>query len=152
VAVGIFFGGWHLGSKLKQGEWDKERVSNAIALSTAIADANAKVLATEHALNNKIASISAVYETKLQEKQNEKNRLIAINSSNGLFINARASTNQPANGNTTASTSLSDGTSRVRLSESDGRFLINFASDADQVANQLSECQAVIYADRGSQR
>ena len=99
-------------------------------------------------MNNKIASISAIYETKRQEKQNEKNRLIAINSSNGLFINARTSTNQPANGNTTASTSVSDGASRVRLSESDGRFLINIASDADQIVNQLSECQAIVYADR----
>ena len=148
VAVSIFFGGWHLGSKLKQGEWDKERASSAINLATAIADSDVKVLATEHALNNKIASISAVYETKLQEKKNETNRLNTINRSSGLFVNTITPTNQASNCNASAPASFGNGTSRVRLSESDGSFLINFASDADQVANQLSECQAVIYTDR----
>ena len=148
MVVSIFFGGWHLGSKLKQGEWDKDRATSAITLATAITDSDAKVLAIEHTLNNKIASISAGYETKLQEKKNETNHLIAINRSSGLFVNASTPINTAQNCNASTPTSVSNGTSRVRLSESDGSFLINFASDADQVANQLSECQAVIYADR----
>jgi len=144
----IFFSGWHIGAGLKQGQWDKERASNAIALSNAITEANNKVFMAEHAANDRIAAISTLYETKLKEQKNAQARLINLNATGGLYINAYCPNSDTANGNTAAAARLSHGASRVQLSQSDGAFLIGFADDADQVANQLAACQAVILSDR----
>lgn len=148
LAASLFFSGWHLGARLKQGEWDQERANQATALSSALAASNAKVLAAEHAANQRIAAIGARYETQLQEQRNAENRMVHLNASGGLFINAHCPANRPSSGDPAARTASSDGATRVRLSESDGRFLIAYAASADQVANQLAACQAVIKGDR----
>lgn len=143
LLVGAFFMGYRTASHLVHGEWDKEKVQNI----QAIANANQRVLDAEHAANQRVASITQKYETKLGELRNAQNRLIALNADGQLFINAICP-NPSANANSGPTTSFRDGAQRVRLSESDGRFLIQFAADADQVANQLTQCQGVILSDR----
>ena len=148
LLLGVFFSGWHLGSKLKQGEWDAERASSAVALASAIADGNAKVLATEHAMQARIAGIGTVYESKLKVQQDEKTRLQSLNASRGMFVNVTAPACPSAERDASTPASRGDGQTRVRLSEKDGDFLVSLATDADQVAGQLAACQAVVLLDR----
>ena len=143
LLVGAFFMGYRLASNLVHGQWDKEKLQTM----QMVASANQRVLDAEHAANQRVASITQKYETKLGELRNEQNRLIALNADGQLYINAICP-NSSAVANASAATSFRDGSQRVRLSEPDGRFLIQFAADADQVANQLTQCQGVINSDR----
>jgi hypothetical protein len=146
--IGAFFMGFHYASVSIQGKWDKEKAQNNAKMAQIIIEANNKVFMAEHAANDRIAAIGALYEKKLKEQQNAKKNLDQLNSSSGMFINAILPSSCHASNNPTATASLSHGATRVRLSESDGRFLIQIASEADQIASQLSQCQSIIQSDR----
>ena len=146
--IGAFFMGYRSASIAVHGQWDKEKAQNNAQAAQIIADANAKVLAAERQASQRIAAIGALYETKLKEQNHAKNNLDRLNASGGLFINAILPGYCNAPNQSPATARLGDGATRIRLSESDGRFLIQFAADADQVANQLAQCQGVITSDR----
>jgi hypothetical protein len=148
LLVGAFFWGYHSASVSVHRQWSEEKATLNAQAAQQIATANAKVLAAERAASIRIAVISANYEAQLKEQTNEKNRLVTINHGDGLFVNAICSSRPNSNPATATPSSGGDGATRVRLSEADGRFLIEFAADADQVANQLKQCQAVIQSDR----
>ena len=143
LLIGAFFWGYQTASHLVHADWDKEKIQTLQTLEVA----NRQVLDDERNANQRIAKISLKYETQLAELKNEQNRLTALNADGQLYINAICPTAN-ANNNAAATTRSSDGSQRVRLSEPDGRFLIQFAADADQVANQLTQCQAIINSDR----
>jgi hypothetical protein len=148
LLVGAFFWGYHSASVSVHRQWAEEKAQLNAQAAQQIAQANAKVLAAERLANIRIAVITANYEAQLKEQTHEKNRLDAINRGDGLFVNAICPSGGNANGTTATTPSGGDGASRVRLSQADGQFLIEFAAEADQVANQLTQCQAVIQSDR----
>ena len=146
--IGAFFMGYRSASIAVQGQWDKEKAENNAQAVQIIADANAKVLAAERQASERIAAIGAFYEIKLKEQNLAKNNLDILNASSGLFVNAILPDYCNAPNKPAAAARIGDGAARVRLSQADGRFLIQFAADADQVANQLAQCQSVILSDR----
>jgi len=148
--IGAFFIGYRSASIVVQGQWDKEKAQNNAQTAQIIANANAKVLQAEHLANERIASIGAIYESKLKEQKNAKIILDNINITSGMFINAILPSYCSATNNAPTSASLGNGATRLRLSESDGRFLIQIASEADQIASQLSQCQSIIQSDRST--
>ena len=146
--IGAFFMGFHYASVSIHGQWDKEKAQNNAKTAQIINEANNKVFMAEHAANDRIAAIGALYEKRLKEQQNAKKNLDQLNTSSGMFINAILPSSCNASNNAATTASLSNGATRVRLSESDGRFLIEIAAEADQIANQLNQCQEIIKSDR----
>jgi len=146
--IGAFFMGFHYASVSIHGQWDKEKAENNAKTAQIINEANNKVFMAEHAANDRIAAIGALYEKKLKEQQNAKTNLDQLNTTSGMFINAILPSYCTPTSNAASSPSIRNGATRVRLSESDGRFLIQIAAEADQIANQLTQCQAVIQSDR----
>lgn len=146
--IGAFFIGYRSASIVVHGQWDKEKAQNNAQTAQIIANANAKVLQAEHLANERIASIGVIYESKLKEQKNAKIILDNLNTTSGMFINAILPSYCNAANNASTSPSIGDGATRLRLSESDGRFLIQIASEADQIASQLSQCQSIIQSDR----
>jgi uncharacterized protein (UPF0333 family) len=146
--IGAFFIGYRSASIVVHGQWDKEKAQNNAKTAQIINEANNRVFMAEHAANDRIANISAIYEKKLKEQKNAKSNLDNLNATSGMFINAILPSYCNASNNAPTTASLGDGATRVRLSQADGRFLIAIADEADQIANQLSQCQAVIQSDR----
>jgi hypothetical protein len=148
LLIGAFFIGYRSASVVVHGQWDKEKAENNAKAAQLITEANNKVFMAEHRANDRIAAISTIYEKKLKEQKNAKANLDTINATGGLFINAYCPANFNASNNSAASSGIRNGATRDRLSESDGRFLIQIADEADQIANQLAQCQGVIQSDR----
>ena len=139
-----FLFGWRQGSLNVQSAWDKEKAElNAQAIDK-IAQANDRVRQVEAEAARQVAAVDAQYQQQLRRNENEKAIALRRASTGGLFINAKCPSSGDSLPTAAASTSRSDAGSRVELPRSDAEFLITFAAEADQVADQLRACQGLL--------
>jgi hypothetical protein len=132
------------GSNAVTAKWQTEKAqANADALK-AVQDAQDKVSKIEHDRAKEVSILDVKYQQSLSKVKNEKELAIANAKSDGLFINASCSDNSNTLSNTGSTASSSHGNTRVKLSDEAGSFLIQLASEADEVAQQLNACQQLL--------
>lgn len=146
--VAAFATGWWLGDSLKQGEWDAARVQEAEAVAKAVEESRAQAMFTERELTKKLNNQSKQYQVKLQEKDSEKAAAIERARVGGLWVDVQASSNKDAVPDSTSGACGCDGGTTARLSEETSRRLIELASEADKVVEQLTSCQQILKDER----
>lgn len=113
----------------------------------------ARAQAAEEALRmaDQYNRIAAETQRKNDEARNETNRLIADLRNGNLRLrksldSAIASAKGQGPG---AGSGVSDGSEATDLPVSNAAFLLRIGAEADEVVRQLTECQAIVAADRG---
>ncbi|MDP3841083.1 MAG: lysis system i-spanin subunit Rz [Oxalobacteraceae bacterium] len=151
IGVAAVLGGYHLGdvaatNRDKAQALDVERIA-----SKKLADANAKVRATEKKSTQDLATISATYQKGLSDVISTHKDLVARIRSGAVRLSVPARADPAgAAGIPAAATGGRDGGARCGLSDAAAEFLAGLASEADGIARQLSACQAVLNADRAA--
>lgn len=146
VGGGYWWGGDAATNHDKAQALDVERTA-----SKKLADANARVRATEQKSAQDLAAISATYQKGLSDVVSTHKDVVARIRSGALRLSvpARADTGDTA-GASAAGASERDADARCQLSDTAAEFLTGLASEADGVARQLSACQAIVTADRAA--
>lgn len=148
ASIVLFATGWWLGDSLKQGEWDSARVKEAEAVVLAVEEARAKTVSTERELTKKLNIQSKQYQAKLQEKDSEKAAAIELARVDGLRVDIQASSDKDGVPCSSSGTCRCDGGTTAKLSEETSRRLIELASEADKVVEQLTSCQQILKDER----
>lgn len=150
ASAGGYWRGSHDGKLAEHDEWvTREAKLNADAAKK-IKDAAESARLEERSKAEKQAEISADLQAKLQEAENEKNRLAADVRAGRrkMSITARCPPRGDPKGAVAASPGGRDGEARAELPVEASNFLVGLASEADNIARQLAACQAVILSDR----
>lgn len=98
-------------------------------------------------------TINNLYQERTKNEQAKANSIIhdVRTGNKRLFVNVKPPA-RPSGGSETSGIAAvrlpSDATTRSELSDADAEFLISFASEADQVVNQLQLCQGKLLIDR----
>jgi len=137
-----------------------ERAAWTARENTELAQANAQIQKLEEDARTverqhveDLAEISANYQQELQDANDQKDRALADLRSGALQLRdpdaaAGQGTAVCPSTATAAGTGGRDGAAQGHLSAAASEFLLGLASDADQVAQQLTACQAIIASDR----
>lgn len=145
TGVGCIFIGHHYGEQDVQTKWDAQKIVDAEATAKAIKQADDKVRAIEQATALKLNQVSANYEAKLRKKDNEKTAFITKSRTDGLWVDAICPKVYPSQlPSNTASSGRPDGSSTIRLSDETAIRLINYAAEANKVAEQLRGLQEYV--------
>lgn len=105
-----------------------------------------------------VAHISTQFQEQLHHVQSQKDSVIADLRAGAVRLRIPvnpAATSAACSGipaEAFASASRRDGETRADLSEAAAEFLIELASEADEVVHQLASCQTLLQADRGVQQ
>ena len=148
ASVALFATGWWLGDSLKQGEWDAARVKEAEVAARAVEDAHQKSMATERELSQKLNNQSKQYQAKLQEKDREKAIALERARTDGLRVDIQTSSSKDGVSGAATGSCRCDGGETARLSEEASSRLIELASEADRVVEQLNSCQQILRDER----
>ncbi len=118
-----------------------------------LADARERVLEYERHTVARMAVIDHQHQEDMRNAQIISERTIAGLRDGTIRLRDKftacqrsGSSNMPA---ATTSTSIGDGVASIQLQQADADLLVRIAGSADQVADQLRACQAVVRADRG---
>lgn len=150
-AVAMFGGGFYLGDSLKQAAWDAVKVKEQEETQKILQAAYSQVIETERGLQKKMVDQSQNYQKKLQEKDREKASAIDHASSDGLWVDVAPQGCKDGVPDSTASTGGHNAETRARLSDSSSRALIELASEANKVVEQLTSCQQILEVERNDQ-
>lgn len=148
ASIVLFSTGWWLGDSLKQGEWDAARAQEAEAVAVTVKLMHDQAMSKERELTQKLNGQSKQYQVKLQEKDSEKAAAIERARVDGLRVDIQASSDKDGMSNASSGSGRCDGETTARLSEETSRRLIEFASDADKVVEQLTSCQQILEDER----
>ncbi len=151
VLAGFTVGGYKAGSNFTDAKYraiiskaDKAHADEVIALQQRVATAEHKTAAA-------VADIDTHYQEVISNEKANTDRTIAELRDGAIGLRKRlaavavSSTGLPCSG---PGAGKCDGVQAIGLQKQDAEFLVRLASDADQVANQLRACQAVVKADR----
>ncbi|MDH0048595.1 lysis system i-spanin subunit Rz [Comamonas terrigena] len=112
----------------------------------------------ERAHGQAMDGIAAQHQKDLKDARTEKDRVIADLRARNLRLRIPVVTTASAacrgggaGSEAGPSTGQRDGEATAELSDAAAEFLVGLASEADDVARQLSACQAVVIADRQQQ-
>jgi hypothetical protein len=147
--VAGFGSGFYLESDLAEGKAAKLAADSQDQYINDLAAAEAIYRQKSDATARAVAAADQQTQQQLKESQNALADARARVRSNGMFLDAYCP--QVSLGGlptATSAPSFGDGASKVRLSDADAQFLLDFAGRCDAVADQLRGAQAVIKADR----
>lgn len=155
VLTGCALGGWYARG------WKADRDIADLRGQIAAAQAGAANVAKEaerqarekerqHAAA--ILAITTKHREEMSHAKQEHDRVVSDYRAGNLRLRERFTCSAPAGGASTATAHPDwlDGTPQGGLSDADVEFLIQFATDADEVAISLSTCQATLAADRAA--
>ena len=149
--TGAYFYGHSNGVDSERVVWQAKEIKATQEADKALADAQAKVNALQAQYANNLAVISGNYQQELKNVSATKDRTIAALRAGAIRLRDPG-THYTLDPNPLPGTSTSpgrcDGSSKGRLSDEIGEFLVSEASRADSIVDQLAACQAVIIKDR----
>jgi len=157
IASLVAVGAWQNETGQTQVRAERTAADNQVlkAANVKITELNDEARRKERIYAQNQADITKILE---RERQNAKRKTAALIASYraGAFSLRDPGTRSahPAGsqgGATTTSTSGRDDGGGGELSEEAGEFLLNLSGEADEVARQLTACQAVILSDRSTQ-
>lgn len=132
----------------ERGRWQGMAVENNLKAAAALAEATAKTHETERMMTDKMQKLSYDYLNSLGDLEREKADLTTRLRNNGLHINPSAKNNTNTMPNTGTDTTGAVSTTKGGLSFEDGKFLINYAVDAQTTSNQLELCKQILVSER----
>jgi DNA gyrase/topoisomerase IV subunit A len=148
LVIGSYFYGHRTGVQVTKAEWEAEKATAAIEAGKVLAKANQKVRELEHLLANTQNRVEKVYVDKIRTVEVEKQQLIDVARTDGLFIDAACPDNSNAVSSPAASPGSDHGTTKARLSGETAEALITIAADADEITHQLTACQEILRIER----
>jgi hypothetical protein len=142
-----------LGEKAEKALWLSRANTELTDANNKITELQEKYRKQEQLNTQAMADKDAQLLKELQNVKSTKNTIIADLRANNLKLRIpiTATTSQTCGNITTetsASTSISHGETRAELSQEASEFLVNLASECDEVALQLTAAQDIITADR----
>lgn len=116
-----------------------------------IVELTEKLITETGAHATRLSLISQRYEKEKQDESKKRDRVIADLRAERVRLRDPGSTSPAGNSESgvTPSTGKCDGEARPYLSIETSEFLVRLTGEADEVAHQLTECQAVVMSDRG---
>lgn len=153
------------GSLVSTGYWqygvgvDTERVKWQARENVELTEAN-KTIQTltdnarkeEQAKNQALNEVSKIYQGKLTDAENEKDKLIAGVRNGTIVLRQPTTIRESASANTASQTSPAasgcNGETGSQLQDEVAEFLLSESVRADKIVQQLEACQAVVLEDR----
>lgn len=132
--------------------WQAREAEELAAANVEIERLNRAARDAERLQADRVAAIASQYEKDLENAKRTRDAALAAARAGTLVLRDPATTCQDpgarAAGAPPASAGGRDGPAGANLSPAFTDFLVDLASEADQVVAQLTACQAVILADR----
>lgn len=149
-ALGGLATGYMVGKHGADNRWQAQIAANDAAASKALADKEAEYRDREHKQAADMAAIDQQHQEAAQNEIISRDRTITDMRAGTLRLRDRFAvcTTASAVPATGTGTGQRDAVQVGGLQEQDGEFLVRLASEANQVVQQLTECQAVVRADR----
>lgn len=155
IGLSIYFYGAHqydLGRKLEAAEWMARENASLVEANSTIIMLNREAREREQRHAQDIANVSAQYQEDLKYVKQQKDRVIADLRAGTQRLRIPIAASPAACSGITpeafAAAGGRDGAARAELSGEAAEFLVGLASDADEIAHQLTRCQQIIKADR----
>jgi hypothetical protein len=152
LIIASYFYGNYVGVAVTKADWEAEKAEAAIEAGRVLAKAQDEVRELEHLLANTQNRVEKVYVEKIRTVEVEKQQLVDIARTDGLFIDAACpDPSNPVPGSA-SSPSGDHGGTKARLSGEAAEALIAIAADADEITHQLTACQEILRNERELQR
>jgi DNA gyrase/topoisomerase IV subunit A len=152
LVIGSYFYGHRTGVQVTKADWEAEKAAAAIEAGKVLAKANQEVRELEHLLANTQNKVEKVYVEKIRTVEVEKQQLIDVARTDGLFIDAACPDPSNAVSSPAASPGSDHGGTKARLSGEAAEALIAIAADADEITHQLTACQEILRNERELRR
>jgi hypothetical protein len=152
LVICSYFYGHHTGVAVTKADWEAEKATAAVEAAKILKAEQDKVREFEHLLANTQTRVEKVYVEKIRTVEVEKQQLIDVARTDGLFIDAACP--DPSNPVPSAASSPGGdhGGTKARLSGEAAEALIAIAADADEITHQLTACQEILRNERELQR
>jgi hypothetical protein len=151
-AICAYFYGHHTGVAVTKADWEAEKAVAAADAAKILKAEQDKVREFEHLLANTQTRVEKVYVEKIRTVEVEKQQLIDVARTDGLFIDAACPDNSNAVSSPAASPGSDHGGTKARLSGEAAEALIAIAADADEITHQLTACQEILRNERELRR
>ena len=151
-AICTYFYGHHTGVQITKAAWEAEKAEAAIEAGKVLAKAQDEVRELEHLLANTQTRVEKVYVDKIKVVEVEKQQLIDVARTDGLFIDATCPDSSNPMPSAAPSPGGDNGTTKARLSGETAEALIAIAADADEITHQLTACQEILRNERELKR
>lgn len=148
LVVFSYFYGHHTGVQVTKADWEAEKATAAVEAAKILKAEQDKVREFEHLLANTQTRVEKVYVEKTKTVEVEKQQLVNIAHTDGLFIDATCPDTSNALPGSTASTGIDHGGAKARLSGTTADALIAIAAEADEIVHQLHACQEILRNER----
>lgn len=151
-AIYLHHSGYKAGAASVQAQWDAQKLADANAYAQALAKADAQARQQQTQWEQKLAAASTQYQEALRNVETKHTAALAALRAGTLRLrDPGAATGQDGNGavpNAATGAGRRDGGTSGELSGPSSEFLLGLAAEADEVAERLGACQAVVQADR----
>lgn len=155
IVLASLYGAYSHGCSVTQAAADIATLKAKTASDGEIISLQAQVRATEHASALVMAAIDAQHQKDIADERSKANATLASYRAGTLRLRDEFAPTigpvVPVLPGVATSTGQRDAASTGGLQPAHVEFLIQIASEADQVAGQLRACQAVVRADRAKQ-
>ena len=148
LVICSYFYGHHTGVQVTKAEWEAEKATAAIEAGKVLAAEQAKVAEFEHLLANTQTKVEKVYVDKVRTVEVEKQKLVDVARTDGLYIDASCPDSSNAVPSASPGSGSDHGNTKARLSGAASEALIAIAADADEIVNQLTACQEILRNER----
>lgn len=141
---------YNQGRKIERANWIERDNKATIEATMKLQAANERAIAAERKNAQDLADVSQTYQKELSHARNETARAVAAVRTGAIRLrDPRQGTGDrdtvPEVGTTATGCDAAKGS---ELPGADAEFLVRLAGEADEVAKQLSACQAIIRKDR----
>lgn len=144
-----------LGEKAERLKWLGRENTALTKANSRIKELEEQARASERKHAQDMADASTTYQKDLKHEKAEKDRVIADLRRGNLRLHIAVTSPVSAAGDSATApgtrAARCDGETRGELSLEASEFLVGLASESDEVAHQLTACQAVVNADRKQQ-
>lgn len=155
AAISAYKWAYNNGVNAERVAWQKSEKENLQKAIKHIARLNAKIRDAEQAHALELQTVSNNYQQGLKHEKQKLNDAIASYRAGTISLRDKhAASDTPACAGFAAEigtgTGRRDATEGSQLSQPLAEFLIGLASEADEVVQQLTACQAIVNADRSA--
>jgi hypothetical protein len=148
LVICSYFYGHHTGVQVTKADWEAEKATAAIEAGKVLDKANKEVRELEHLLANTQNRVEKVYVEKVRTVEVERQQLVDVARTDGLFIDASCPDSSNSVSSPAASPGSDHGEAKARLSGEAAEALIAIAADADEITHQLTACQEILRNER----
>ncbi|WP_290872050.1 lysis system i-spanin subunit Rz [Aquabacterium sp.] len=153
ITLASLYGAYRHGCTVTQAAADLATTKANAAHAAETISLQAQVRAAEHKATQDMAAIDAQHQKDIADERSKASATLASYRAGTLRLRDEFAPTigpaQPVLPGVATSTGKRDAAGTGGLQPAHVEFLVQIASDADQVAKQLAACQAVVRADRG---